>query len=289
MKSEIKGWQRILLIILPYFFIVGTLQYIGSKVAGFDITDENFKQSSFQDLIIGVFDCVGTFLVLWIFMKLVDKEHFLKLGFYTKNRLNEFILGITVGLIIMVLAYGILIYSGQIYFSKFNFNLEEIIISILFFTIVAFVEESLFRGYILKNLMLSVNKYIAIIISSVLFSLLHYFNPNVDLFSLFELFLAGVVFGLAYLYTRNLWFPIALHLSWNLFQTYVGFNVSGQDFYSIIEFKYNQENLWNGGAFGFEGSYLAIIAELLLVFVILKYYNARKQLHWVAEEKNVSV
>jgi membrane protease YdiL (CAAX protease family) len=289
MKSEIKGWQRILLIILPYFFIIGTLQYIGSKVAGFDITDQNFTLSSFQDLIMNVFDCVGTFLVLWIFMKLVDKEHFLELGFYTKNRLNEFILGIAAGLIIMVLAYGILIYSGQIYFTKLNFNLEEIIISILVFTIVAFVEESLFRGYILKNLMLSVNKYIAIIISSVLFSLIHYFNPNVDLFSLFELFLAGVVFGLAYLYTRNLWFPIALHLSWNLFQTFVGFNVSGQDFYSIIEFKYNQENLWNGGAFGFEGSYLAIIAELLLVILIVKYYDVRKQLHWVAEEKNVSV
>lgn len=287
MKSEIKGWQRILLIILPYFFIIGTLQYIGSKVAGFDITDENFTLSSFQDLIMNVFDCVGTFLVLWIFMKLVDREHFLELGFYTKNRLNEFILGIIAGLIIMVLAYGILIYSGQISFTKFNFNMEEIIISILVFTIVAFVEESLFRGYILKNLMLSVNKYIAIILSSVLFSLLHYFNPNVSSFSLFELFLAGVVFGLAYLYTRNLWFPIALHLSWNLFQSYVGFNVSGQDFYSIIEFKYNQENFWNGGAFGFEGSYLAIIADLLLAILIVKYYNARKQLHWVAEEENI--
>ena len=48
-------------------------------------------------------------------------------------------------------------------------------ISILLFTIVAIVEEVLFRGYILKNLMSSFNKYIALFFSSILFSLLYSF------------------------------------------------------------------------------------------------------------------
>jgi membrane protease YdiL (CAAX protease family) len=176
----------------------------------------------------------------------------------------------------MTIGYFLLIYFNEIFFLKVNFKLEELIKSILLFTIVAIVEETLFRGYILKNLMSSFNKYTALILSSILFSIMHGLNPNIDLFSLFDLFLAGIVLGLSYIYTKNLWFPIAMHLSWNLFQTLYGFNVSGQDTYSIIEFKTIESNLINGGAFGFEGSYLSIIAEIFTIIGIGIYYNRKK-------------
>ena len=81
--------------------------------------------------------------------------------------------------------------------------------------------------------MSSFNKYKALIISSILFSIMHGLNPNISLFSLFDLFLAGIVLDLSYINTKNLWFPIDMHLSWNLFQTLLGFNVSGQDTYLI--------------------------------------------------------
>lgn len=125
----------------------------------------------------------------------------------------------------------------------------------------------------------SFNKYIALIVSSILFALIHSFNPHIDLFSLFDLFLAGIVLGLSYIYTKNLWFPIALHLSWNLFQTLLGFNVSGKDTYSIIEFGMKERNLMNGGDFGFEGSYLSIIAEVVTIIGIGIYYNRKKTNH----------
>ena len=278
-EFKIKGWQRILLLILPYIFIVGIFQLIGALISGVEMTDLEAQQTSIQQLIVSAFDLVGTFLVLWIFMKFVDKENFIKLGFQTQNRLKEFSVGIIIGLIIMLMGYSLLIHFEEIFFTKVNFDLKELIISIILFTIVAIVEETLFRGYILKNLMSSFNKYIALVISSILFSLMHGFNPNVDLFSLFDLFLAGIVLGLSYIYTRNLWFPIAMHLSWNLFQTLLGFNVSGQDTYSIIEFKTNESNLINGGAFGFEGSYLSIIAEIITIIGIGIYYNRKKTNH----------
>ena len=66
-----------------------------------------------------------------------------------------------------------------------------------------------------------------------------------DGFSAMSLFLAGILLGITYIYTKNLWFPVALHLSWNLFQTLFGFNVSGKDFYSLIEFKIQENNLLN--------------------------------------------
>ena len=270
---KIRGWYRILLIILPYIIIVTIFQLIGGLIAGVDMNNLASGQTSIQHLIIALFGLLGSFIVLWFFMRFIDGEKFVNLGFQTKNRFNNFIVGILIGLGIMAIGYELLIYLKEIFFLKLTFDTKELIISILLFTIVAVVEETLFRGYILKNLMISFNKYVALVVSSILFSLMHIFNPNVDLFSLFNLFLVGILFGLSYIYTKNLWFPIALHLSWNLFQSLFGFNVSGQDTYSLIEFKINEANLINGGAFGFEGSYLSIIAQIITIIGIGIYYN----------------
>lgn len=276
MENKHRGWQRVLLIILPYIFIVGIFQYIGAVVAGADIVDPNFQKNSEQHVIMSLFSLIGTLLVIWIFMKYLDKEKFVNLGFQTKNRLTDFIFGIVLGAVIMILGYFILLYLNEIIYVKTIFNFKEIILSVILFTIVAFMEEILLRGYILRNLMLSFNKYIALVTSSVIFALMHGFNPNIDLFSMTNIFLAGILLGISYIHTKNLWFPIALHLSWNLFQTILGFNVSGQDSYSLIEFSISENTLLNGGAFGFEGSILSVIAMVISIGGIWFYYERKK-------------
>ena len=114
---------------------------------------------------------------------------------------------------------------------------------------------------------------IFLIISSAIFSLLHSLNPNVNYIALTELFIAGILLGVSYVYTKNLWFPIALHLSWNFFQVMFGFNVSGMDTYSLIEFEILENNNINGGDFGFEGSYLSILFSLIMIYFLWRYYK----------------
>jgi len=276
-KNIHRGWQRILLLILPYIFIVGIFQFMGALISGVDLTHIESDQTSIQKLTLSFFDFLGTFLVLWLFMKFLDKEKFIKLGFEIKNRFKEFNIGIGVGLIIMSIGYFLLLFLGELTFQRLIFDPKETLISVLLFIIVAIVEETLMRGYILRNLMISFNKYIALILSSILFSLMHSFNPNIDLFALTNLFLAGILLGLSYIHTKNLWFPIALHLSWNLFQTLFGFNVSGQDTYSsLVEFSLPEKNLLNGGAFGFEGSILSVISMIIMIILIEIYYRKKK-------------
>ena len=271
-----KGWLRVLLLIVPYFLIVGTFQLTALLILGIYTADITIQQTSSQRLFSTLFDLFGTLFTLWIFMKFVDKEPFINLGFHTKHRRNDFIMGFVIGALIMLGAYSLLLGIDEIHFKKIVIDYSEIFISIFLFFVVAVAEEVLLRGYILRNLMLSFNKYIALIVSSVLFSLLHAFNPNIDLFSLFGLFIAGILLGISYIHTKNLWFPIALHLSWNLFQTLLGFNVSGQDFYSLVEFSIEQNNLLNGGAFGFEGSILSIITEIVVIIGIAVFYNKKR-------------
>ena len=78
----------------------------------------------------------------------------------------------------------------------------------------------------------------------------------------------------SYAYTKNLWLPIALHFSWNFFQSLLGFNVSGQSMYSVLRISRDSPNLFNGGNFGFEGSILASILQIIaVVFIIYRYKN----------------
>jgi hypothetical protein len=279
-ELKLYGWAKVLLIIIPYLFFVGIFQLIGGLLFGIDFSNPLSNKTSIQLLAISLFGLIGAFLTLWLVTKFVDRERLYQLGFQTKNRSIDFIIGIAIGLIIFSSGYLVLIHFNEIVFVKINLNINEILISVLHFTIVAVVEETLFRGYVLKNFMESFNKYAALIISSGLFSSMHYFNPDFDLFSFFSLFLAGILFGISYIYTKNLWFPIALHLSWNLFQALFGFNVSGSDTFSIIEFKILESNLINGGSFGFEGSVLSIIAQVIIITIIITYYR-RKKISWL--------
>ena len=272
-NSQINGWKRILSFILPYFIVVGIFQLVGAVILGVAILDINSIKTTFQDFILNFFGLIGLLLVLWIFMKYVDKEKFINLGFHLKNKSKHFYLGVFLGFFIMGSAYLLLSQMDEIKYVKTVFKIDEIFVSIGLFVIVAINEEVFMRGYVLRNLMYSFNKYIALILSSILFSLMHGFNPNMDWFSYLNLFLAGILLGSTYIFTKNLWFPIALHFSWNFFQSLFGFNVSGQNIYSLIEFKIAKPNLINGGSFGFEGSIFCIVIQVVLIISILIYYN----------------
>lgn len=226
-----------------------------------------------------LFQLVATFFSVWIFTKFIDQVPFISLGFHLKNRWKDIIFGIFLGFIIMMFGYFILIQLNEINFSSYLIETKSILLSILLFTSVSVMEEVLCRGYILGQLLEVSNKYIALIISSAIFTALHSLNPNMATIPVLNLFLAGILLGITYIYTKNLWFPIALHFSWNFFQGPIfGFEVSGQEFYSIIQQTRIEDNLINGGSFGFEGSLLATFLMLISIFLIDQYYRRKFRL-----------
>ncbi|SUZ75071.1 uncharacterized protein METZ01_LOCUS27925 [marine metagenome] len=212
-------------------------------------------------------------IMLWLFMKFIDKQPLIEIGFQTKGRLKEFNYGLIMGLVIMAFAYVSLSLIGEIVFENYTFDLQNIFLSIILFVGVSVFEEVIFRGYMLKNLLESFNPYVALFISSIFFSLIHGSNPNVTSLGLCNIFLAGFFLGASYVFTKNLWFPIALHFSWNFFQSMFGFKVSGQDSYSIIEFTIPENNILNGGEFGFESSLLSIIILIIGTYIIWNYFK----------------
>ncbi len=85
-------------------------------------------------------------------------------------------------------------------------------------------EEYFFRGYLQHRLTLLSNKYVGIIVSALLFGLLHY-NYGTLMQILFPFYL-GIIFSLFYEKYRNINFLIVFHSTWDLIALY-----------SIVHFK----------------------------------------------------
>lgn len=124
-------------------------------------------------------------------------------------------------------------------------------------------EELLFRGYPFQKLY-RWNRNAALFITALFFTVLHARNPFVTPLALANIFLGGVLLGLAYARYERLWFPIGLHLAWNLMSGPVlGHEVSGYESAITLFVESEQGPAWlTGGDFGIEGSVWMTVTEL---------------------------
>ena len=74
-------------------------------------------------------------------------------------------------------------------------------------------EEIVFKFGLLDYLKNKSNSFIALILSSVVFALLHFYNIDGIILTL----LLGLLCGISYLKTNNLIYPIIIHLAFNLY------------------------------------------------------------------------
>ncbi|GAB7086011.1 CPBP family intramembrane glutamic endopeptidase [Marinifilum fragile] len=282
-KPAIKqGWLRAILIIIPFFIVTGIFQLLGVILYGAitgNLDFENFQnlKMSKDFMVFGQFTgTLGTLLIVWIFARFIDKRHFFDLGFSIKNRSKDILWGLLAGIIMMGLGTVILQFNGNLTIESINFAMGSLLQSVFLFIFVSINEEIIVRGYILRNFMDSMNRYLALILSSLIFTALHLLNPNVSILGITNIFLAGILLGIGYIFTKNLWFPLALHFSWNFFQGPIfGFEVSGTKSDTLISQTITGNEILTGGNFGFEGSLLASI--LCTACIVLFWFIYKKQ------------
>ena len=94
--------------------------------------------------------------------------------------------------------------------------------------------------------------------------------PSIYALAFVNLFLAGLLLGLNYIYTKNLWFSFFFHVSWNYFAgPILGFHVSGLSQPSLLVAETKGDLLITGGDFGLEGSILTTVVAAIAFFVLL--------------------
>lgn len=191
--------------------------------------------------------------------------------------LNQFQKGIIAGAILMIVPALLLTISGMVNWKLNSFSFSTVVYGISASFIIAFTEEFLFRGFIFKRLIESIGVWPAQIIISGLFLLTHLNNPgmaeSVKWVASLNIFLASMLFGLTYIRTKSLAFPIGLHFMANWTQgTLLGFGVSGNHEESLMKPEFLQApDLFTGGMFGLEASLLGL-ATLIIMIVLFYIY-----------------
>lgn len=227
---------------------------------------------------------LGTLLAVWGCRRFLDRRSFVSLGLGAPAFGWGGTLGIGLGAPLLLLGglIGALIGLRTYVVTGVTTSGE----TWLFFALLlpaAFSEELLMRGYVLENLMEASGAWAAVAVSSVLFWLLHAFNPSVWSSPLVpvNLFGAGVVLALVYLASGDLWLPTVLHYGWNVTEGLVfQLPVSGVTFDGIVDLEpaAGAPEWLNGGSFGFEGSILATLAEVVLGLVFYRLWQRRRAL-----------
>ena len=204
------------------------------------------------------------------------KLPFSGLGLSLKGWGRSLLRGALFVVFLYVVGFGLSLLLGAVEVVGFLFSPISLLVSLLLYFFVAVTEEVIGRGFILGRMLDGgINKFVALFISAVLFSLMHLFNPNFAFVPFLNIMLAGCFLGASYIYTRNLCFPIALHWFWNWIQgSVLGYKVSGNEFSNenLLILHFPEENLINGGTFGFEGSILCSLLLVLGTVIILRHY-----------------
>ena len=140
----------------------------------------------------------------------------------------------------------------------------------------AATEELLFRGFLFQRLIEGIGIWPAQLAIAALFVLTHSdalreIGPLAYLAGA-NIFLASILFGLAYVRTQSLAMPLGLHFAANVVQgPILGFGVSGDEQPGLLAPTFDSASDWlTGGAFGLEASVPGIMCVLVLLVVFLR-------------------
>jgi Predicted metal-dependent membrane protease len=104
--------------------------------------------------------------------------------------------------------------------QKFSLHSVLTLFIILIITsIVCLYEEMIYRGFFIERLSWFMKPYGAIAISTILFACMHFSpgKPSIVLFDLVGVLLDGIIYGIIYIKTRNIYASFIAHMAADIF------------------------------------------------------------------------
>jgi membrane protease YdiL (CAAX protease family) len=268
-----QGWLRALLFLIAYLLF---LIFTGTIIAFLSLAVPAIAS---QPVYLSIFiNLVASLAMVFLFRKLIDKASIRSLGLDWKGFARERSIGCLTGVFLCLVIALVLWVMQLLQWYVEDIPVQGLFTSLIIMIAVALAEELVFRGYVLNNLMQSMKPQAALLLSAILFAILHSLNPNFNLTAFLNILLAGLLLGINYIFTRNLWFSIMLHLSWNFIQGPVlGFKVSGLELPTLLQQNLRGSILLTGGEFGLEASWLTLIVFAIAIpFFYLLFHKKYK-------------
>ena len=261
-----------LFIVFAFLMLNGNIQLQDVNTISFNL----FSTLYFQ---LGVFVFIALVIFFWV--KVVEKRPIRTLGFFKGHIWLNLLKGWGLGTLLLLVSFLGTYLLGGLEFVKVDFSQKTLlyILSLIpFWFIQGGTEELVTRGWLLQTVTNRLNLSWGIAISSSLFSMLHLGNQGVTALSLISIVLVGVLMALYMLKTDNIWGVAALHGAWNFAQgNLVGVSVSGQNAGgSLLHFQARSgvPDWLSGGAFGLEGNIVTCV--VLVVGIIILRLQLKK-------------
>lgn len=222
---------------------------------------------------------------VYIARRWLDHRSFLDLGLrWHAQAAKDLVSGVIMAGLMMAAVYTLEWALGWLKFEAFAWQTQPVsrvfqatLLMLVAYALTGWGEELLFRGYIMQNLISGLNEYWGVVISAILFALVHLVNPNPSSNAVIGLILSGIFFAFAYLRTRLLWLPIGIHIGWNFFEgTVFGFPVSGTSPFVLVQQTADGPEIVTGGAFGPEAGLVLLLALFIGFLLILAYTRHRE-------------
>jgi len=218
-------------------------------------------------------------LASWIVLRYVDQKPLKTIGLLTGDGAKVILVDCLFGLVSGAAAMSIIALLIVFYGGSFEMNssllTEKVIGFFMLMIAVGITEEMQVRGYMLRvisdgfrfgSMSIKQGFWAAAIFTSIIFGLLHFFNPNTSFVSTLNISLAGILLVWPIAVTGRMYGAFALHFSWNWFQGGLfGFPVSGQAIENSIYVYTMPENatFFSGGAFGPEAGIVGLIGMII--------------------------
>jgi hypothetical protein len=137
-------------------------------------------------------------------------------------------------------------------------------------------EELAFRGVPQVALAQTFGRVPATICTSILFGLIHVYNPNQTPLGVLNAAVAGVLLTVAFYTPGGLWTAVGAHLGWNTTLAALDAPVSGLIFpIPWLNYRPGRPDWLTGGRFGPEGGLLATGALALAIVVVSRWARNR--------------
>lgn len=269
-NKGVMNFTPIFLLIIVYSFLQGILfEYVFKNIVGYNILSV---------LCSYIFPAV----ILLFSVKYFEKTTFDYFGFSKENNLLAIKSGLGLAIFSVVGIVVILLVSNNISLTlSKGLKIGIIIILIILVLIQGFLEEVVFRGYLMTRLAAKKGKWIAIILSALFYIVFRMSNPTTSKLDLINIFLISIVMSLLYWYFDNILVIAIFHAFWNCISGVIfGFNISGirvSDSIFTVE-AISDKQILIGGSYGIEGSiivtvFFAILGLLVYMGLYLKMFR----------------
>ncbi len=216
------------------------------------------------------------------FCLLIEKRSLLSMGFTKKKFSLYYFIGYCIGAVLLaVCVVGTYVFGGTTIEKVKSIQWAGILCFFVGYCIQGLAEEVVIHGLLMMSLMNRTRPVVAIVFSSLFFTLFHFFNPGYGIWPFLNLFLFGLFEGLLMIRMDSIWGAAAMHSAWNFFQGNIfGIKVSGSvltpTIFSVSNI--NGKSMVNGGSFGIEGSIITTMVFAVAIAVLI-FTTGERQIH----------